>query len=112
MAPTGSLAGLAGLADEHHEEIEAMARGLPCIGSAVGGIPEVLDASELVPVGDPAALAAKIREVLMDPLRMQSMSRQNIERSQEYSAPVLAERRRSFYRHVRDITAAWEARQV
>jgi len=92
--------------------IEAMARGLPCIGSDVGGIPELLDASELVPVGDPAALAAKIREVLMDPLRMQSMSRQNIERSQEYSAPVLAERRRSFYRHVRDITAAWEARQV
>ena len=27
VAPTGSLAGPAGLADEHHEEIEAMARG-------------------------------------------------------------------------------------
>ena len=27
VAPTGALAGLAGLADEHHEEIEAMARG-------------------------------------------------------------------------------------
>jgi hypothetical protein len=27
VAPTGALAGLAGLADEHHEEIEAMASG-------------------------------------------------------------------------------------
>ena len=32
--------------------VEAMARGLPCIGSAVGGIPELLDVSDLVPVGD------------------------------------------------------------
>src|SRR3984893_607487 len=49
--------------------LEARARGLPCIGSAVGGIPELLDASELVPVGDSGTLAAKIQEVLRDPLR-------------------------------------------
>src|SRR4029077_4545824 len=50
--------------------IEAMARGLPCIGSAVGGIPELLGASELVPRGNAAALAAKIEEVAMDFDRM------------------------------------------
>jgi len=27
LVPTGALAGLTGLADQHHEEIEAMARG-------------------------------------------------------------------------------------
>ena len=32
--------------------IEAMAQGLPCIGSTVGGIPELLQADEMVPPGD------------------------------------------------------------
>ena len=32
--------------------LEAMARGLPCIGSTVGGIPELLPAEDLVPPGD------------------------------------------------------------
>jgi glycosyltransferase involved in cell wall biosynthesis len=91
--------------------IEAMARGLPCIGSAVGGIPELLDASEMVPAGDPGALAAKIQEVLSDPLRMKMMSQRNLRGAQEYLDSVLAERRRRFYREVRDWTQRWEARQ-
>jgi len=90
--------------------IEAMARGLPCIGSAVGGIPELLDAGELVPAGDPAALAARIQEVLRSPLRMETMSRRNLAASREYCASVLAERRRRFYRCVRDRTQSWELR--
>jgi glycosyltransferase involved in cell wall biosynthesis len=92
--------------------IEAMARALPCIGSDVGGIPELLDASELVPAGDPAALAAKIQEVLKDPLRMETMSQRNLKGAQEYLDSVLAERRRCFYQHVRDCTQRWEARQM
>src|SRR6185312_12538370 len=44
--------------------IEAMARGLPCVGTSVGGVPELLGADELVPAGDPGALAAKIQELL------------------------------------------------
>jgi glycosyltransferase involved in cell wall biosynthesis len=92
--------------------IEAMARALPCIGSDVGGIPELLDADELVPAGDPAPLAAKIQEVLRDPLRRQTMSRRNLTVAREYLAPALAERRRRFYEHVRDCTEQWEARKM
>jgi glycosyltransferase involved in cell wall biosynthesis len=51
-----------------------MARGCACIGSLVGDIPELLDASELVPAGDSVTLAAKIQEVLSDPLKMETMS--------------------------------------
>jgi glycosyltransferase involved in cell wall biosynthesis len=91
--------------------VEAMARGLPCIGSAVGGVPELLDASELVPAGDPAALAAKIQEVLRDPLRMETMSRRNLADAREFCDSALAGRRRRFYQHVRDFTETWEARQ-
>jgi glycosyltransferase involved in cell wall biosynthesis len=91
--------------------IEAMARALPCIGSAVGGIPELLDASELVPPGDPVALGRKIMEVLGDPSRMRKMSHRNREGALEFCDSVLAERRRRFYSHVRDCTQRWEEEQ-
>jgi len=92
--------------------IEAMARALPCIGSTVGGITELLDASEMVPPGDPAALAGKIQEVLRDPLRMETMSQRNLAHAWEYCGSAIAERRRSFYQHVRDYTQRWEALQM
>jgi glycosyltransferase involved in cell wall biosynthesis len=91
--------------------VEAMARGLPCIGATVGGIPELLDPSELVPVNDPAALAVKIQEVLRDALRMEAMSRRNLAVAREYCDSALAPRRRAFYRYVRDLTASWESSQ-
>jgi len=87
--------------------IEAMARGLPCIGSRVGGIPELLPAENLVPPGDPSALARKIHDVLSDPLRMARMSARNLGKAREYRQDVLSDRRRVFYEHVKSATAAW-----
>jgi glycosyltransferase involved in cell wall biosynthesis len=92
--------------------VEAMARALPCIGSDVGGIPELLDASELAPAGNPAALAAKIQEVLGNPLRMKTMSRRNLANAREYCDCALGEPRRRFYQHVRDCTQRWEEGQL
>jgi glycosyltransferase involved in cell wall biosynthesis len=92
--------------------LEAMSRALPCIGSAVGGIPELLDPGDLVPAGNPAALAAKILEVVRDPHRQAAMSCRNLRRSREYSDNVLAKRRRLFYEYVRDLTQDWKARQT
>lgn len=88
--------------------IEAMARGLPCIGSAVGGIPELLEASDLVPAGDSATLAEKIHDVLKNPSRMETMSRRNLEASRQFCDSVLSERRRRFYEYVRDYTENWK----
>lgn len=50
--------------------IEAMATGLPCIGTAVGGILDILCDGEngrTIPVGDEEALVARIAEFLRDP---------------------------------------------
>jgi glycosyltransferase involved in cell wall biosynthesis len=91
--------------------VEAMARGLPCVGTAVGGIPELLDDNELVPAGEPAWLAAKMHEVLRDPGRMERLSERNLGVARKYCGPDVAARRRSFYRHVRDHTERWEKRQ-
>ena len=92
--------------------LEAMARGLPCIATTVGGIPELLPPEDLVPPNDPKSLAAKIIEVLSDPERMIRMSWRNLHKSKEYRREVLQERRRSFYKAVREITAEWQRRAV
>ena len=64
--------------------IEAMARGLPCIGTGVGGIPELLQPEDLVPPNDAAALGRKLREVIADRRRMQEMSARNHERAKAF----------------------------
>lgn len=87
--------------------IEAMARGLPCIGSTVGGIPELLPPEDMVPPGDIAALAAKIREIATNPDRMARMSARSLAKAKEYREEVLRERRVAFYRYVRAKTEEW-----
>jgi len=87
--------------------IEAMARSLPCIGSTVGGIPELLPPEDMVPPGDATALANKIREVVTNPERMTRMSARNLEKAKDYRDEVLEERRNQFYRYVREMTEKW-----
>ena len=57
--------------------IEAMASGLPSVATAVGGVPEVLDAAAgtLVPAADPKALAAAIEETLDRRFEPEQMAR-------------------------------------
>ncbi len=84
--------------------IEAMARGLPCISTKVGGIPELLAAEDLVPPGNVAALAAKIREVARSAARREQMSERNLAVARRYAEDVLQPRRAQFYRHIQAAT--------
>jgi glycosyltransferase involved in cell wall biosynthesis len=87
--------------------VEAMARALPCIGSAVGGIPELLAAEDLVPPGDAPALARKLAEVAGDPDRLVRMSARNLEKAKEYRGAVTRAGRLEFYRHIAGRTGDW-----
>jgi D-inositol-3-phosphate glycosyltransferase len=63
--------------------LEAMACGVPVIGSAVGGIQHsVADGSTgfLVPARDPIALAARLRQLRDDPMLRASLGRAGVER--------------------------------
>lgn len=87
--------------------IEAMARGLPCVGSTIGGIPELLPAEDMVPTNDPEALASRLLEVLGDPARLDCMAARNLETARQYESRLLMERRRSLYRALKERTEEW-----
>ncbi|MFC7550579.1 glycosyltransferase family 4 protein [Plantactinospora sp. GCM10030261] len=81
--------------------VEAMARGLPAIGSHVGGIPEVLPTRYLVPPDNVPALATAIDRLITDPELMATASAANLGRAADYSAEVLLPRRSAFYQQLR-----------
>jgi glycosyltransferase involved in cell wall biosynthesis len=87
--------------------IEAMARALPCIGSTVGGIPELARSEDLFPPGDASALALKIRAVVTNPERMALMSTYSLEKSGEYLEEKLQQRRLEYYQYVKNMTEEW-----
>jgi len=84
--------------------LEAMACGLPCIGTRVGGIPEVLPQEVLVSPGDVKGLANKINEVLNNPLWMVEMAKRNYEVARGYRSDILQNIRKEFYRTVKKMT--------
>ena len=92
--------------------IEAMARGLPCVASRAGGIPELLSAEDTVPAGDARALARKIAEVARDPARLSRMAARNWARAQQYREDVLAKRRAQFYAHSQQAAKQWLATRI
>lgn len=87
--------------------VEAMARALPCIGTAIGGIPELLPSADLVPSGDAAALAREIQDVVSDPARMARMSARNLETAKHYQEDVQRRSRLAFHQEVRRATEVW-----
>ena len=81
--------------------LEAMAAGVPVIGSDSGAIPEVIDqAGLLFPEGDARALADRLAQLAGDPALWAELRRRGLARAQEYSQVRLAERTLAFYREL------------
>ena len=78
--------------------IEAMAVGLPCISTAVNGIPELLEKEYLIEQQDANKFAEKALEILSDANKYMEISKRNIRKAHEYENSVLTERRNEFYR--------------
>lgn len=90
--------------------VEAMARALPCVGSDVGGIPELLADEDRFPRDDADALAERIGQVLRDPARMARMSARNLTVARRYAEAELRGKRERFYQLVRQgAEGCWKA---
>ena len=77
--------------------IEAMSLGLPCVGTNVGGIPELLNKEVLVPKNDEIALSDKIRKLINDPAFYNEQAKINLNNADLYKESVLIEKRNQFY---------------
>jgi glycosyltransferase involved in cell wall biosynthesis len=83
--------------------VEALASGTPCIGSNVGGIPDVItpDVGILVPPCDVGALANAVRQILNNQEHWEQLSAQARQRAVEhYSWDVIGKRLMNIYRSV------------
>jgi glycosyltransferase involved in cell wall biosynthesis len=81
--------------------VEAMSRGCPCIASSVGGIPELLEASYLVPPGSSEKLVKLILHVATDPNRLLAMSARNLAKATQFSPQMLSELRPAFLEEIK-----------
>lgn len=84
--------------------IEAMARGLPVVSTAIGAIPETVQhgvCGLIVPPGNSAALAAAIQSLATDPALRQRMGAAGHARWQaKYSIAAVADRMAGRYREL------------
>lgn len=92
--------------------VEAMARGCPCIGSEVGGIPELLPPDALVPPSDETALARAIERFVSDRDLMTRMIERNFATAQMFRPEVLREACQLFLTEVRTRSAASNSRSL
>ena len=76
--------------------VEAMSRGVACIGSTCGGIPELLPADRLHEPGDVLALSQSIRRLASDPGALAEASRRDLEFSSVFQPERLAAVRSEF----------------
>jgi glycosyltransferase involved in cell wall biosynthesis len=76
--------------------IEAMARGLPAIGSRTGGVLELLPEKAMFEPGNADELALKISEC--DPETLTERSKENFARAMDFRPEIMAEVKRSFWR--------------
>lgn len=72
--------------------LEAMARGVPCLATDVGGVHELLDASELISRADIPKVGLHIKDLVKDRGRLARLARLNVERARAYSTDVLRRR--------------------
>ena len=88
--------------------IEAMARGLVCVGSDVGGIPELLSNEFMHQPEDSKKLAMILESLMKNRFLMNEESLKNWTKSHDYLSLKLQERRSQLYSELKGITYEWK----
>ena len=80
--------------------IEAMSRGVPCLGANSGGIPELIENKCIFSNGinEVKEIAELLHQIDKDSMR--EMANRNFKSAKQYNAKTLRMRRNSFYREI------------
>ena len=81
--------------------IEAMAAGLPCVGSNAGGIPELLAPDFCADAGDSTQLYNILSTLCNDVTRLNQQATRNLAKAKDYRMAELTNRRNEFLSHHR-----------
>jgi glycosyltransferase involved in cell wall biosynthesis len=84
--------------------IEAMSRALPCVGTNVGGIAELIDEECIIDINNAITLAECITMLANSPEKLAKHSSKNLSVSKDYKGTVVQARRENFYRAVKEIS--------
>ena len=86
--------------------LEAMSRGLPVVGTEVGGVPDVLPAASVVPPGDADALAECVGGYVGNRERLVSESALAYEAASQWRPERMHKRRHDFWMALQQTAAA------
>jgi glycosyltransferase involved in cell wall biosynthesis len=92
--------------------VEAMARGVLCIGGSEGGFAELLEKKYMVSPIDVFNLYRVITKTLSDVEGMKQAIKRNVKKAYEYRSSVLQKRREEFYSKLKNITQEWYAKNA
>lgn len=82
--------------------LEAMSKGLPCIGSKVGGIPELLKLDQMFETNDVDSIVKKIRELHFDRNKLKLFASRSSVEIELYTSDILLFSRINMYRKLID----------
>lgn len=81
--------------------VEAMNRGAACLGSTVGGLPELIPLDRMHRPGDVETLAEHISEMATDPMRVRAASKIDLETARDFFPDLLEKRRDEVFSRLR-----------
>lgn len=80
--------------------VEAMSVSLPCVATAVGGMPELLDEEWLVATEDSGALAEKLHILLTHDELYRQQAQANFDKAREFVYDNIVSRKRDFLKNL------------
>lgn len=91
--------------------LEAMARGLPALGTRVGGVPDLLTERDLLTPGDAGELARRLEALIGDRAALRAMSCAAFAAAERFHPAKMRAQKRTYWSYLRERSERWQQRR-